>query len=291
MPIIHDEGAVTQRAVPGPALYHVSTMPAEGRVTAMVGVLHGYAEHGARYAHVMDAWAEQGIGSVAIDMRGHGRATGKRGFCSRFDEYLDDAAELARLVGDRARGAPCFLFGHSFGGLVASLSVTESPRSWRGLILSAPFFGLKLHVPPVKEALGRLASRIYPSLGIPSGLAGKDVTHDAARAKAYDEDPLVFQKATARWFTETKKAQARNLSRASTLKMPLYMVFGSADPIANPTSGKEFFDAAGSKDKTWQLEEGLYHECLNEPEWPRITGSIASWTLAHAKDLSQAPTV
>lgn len=115
MTVHHDEGAVTQRAVPGPALYFASAMP-EGTPKAMVGIVPGYADHAARYAHVMDLWAEHGLGSVAIDLRGHGRATGARGYVSRFDEYLDDAAELARLVADWAKGAPLFLLGHSMGG-------------------------------------------------------------------------------------------------------------------------------------------------------------------------------
>src|SRR5262249_23189661 len=154
---------------------------------AMVGILHGYADHGARYTHVMDAWAERGIGTVALDMRGHGRATGARGYCTRFDEYLDDAAELARLVSDRAQGAPSFLFGHSFGGLVSALSVLEAPRSWRGLLLSSPFFGLALEVPRIKVALGEIASRIMPKLGLPAGIKGSDCTHDPVRARMYDE--------------------------------------------------------------------------------------------------------
>ena len=277
----HDEGAVTQRAVPGPALYFMSTLP-EGAPKAMVGVLHGYADHGARYAGVMDAWAEKGIASVALDMRGHGRATGTRGYCARFDEFLDDAAELARLVADRARGAPCFLFGHSFGGLVASLSVLESPRSWRGLVLSSPYFGLALEVPKAKILAGRIASRIVPKLAMPSGLSGADVTHDAKIAKAYDEDPLVFKTATARWFTETTKAQTRALSRASALTMPLYVLFGGADRVAKVTEGRRFFDAAGSQDKEWDERSGLYHEVLNEPGWEKIAAQIGDWILARA---------
>ena len=279
--IRHDEGAVTQRAVPGPALYFTSALP-EGAPKAMVGVLHGYADHGARYAGVMDVWAGKGIASVALDMRGHGRATGTRGYCARFDEFLDDAAELARLVADRARGAPCFLFGHSFGGLVASLSVLESPRSWRGLLLSSPYFGLALEVPKAKIFAGRIASRVAPKLALPTGLKGADVTHDAKKAKAYDDDPLVFKNATARWFTETTKAQARALSRASGLTMPLYVLFGGADPIAKLAEGRRFFDAAGSEDKTWDEKSGLYHEVLNEPAWESVAAAMGDWLLARA---------
>jgi alpha-beta hydrolase superfamily lysophospholipase len=278
MSILHDEGAVTQRAVPGPALYFVSAMPE--RPKAILGLLHGYADHGARYAHVMDHLAERGIGCVALDMRGHGRATGTRGYCSRFDEYLDDAAELARLVSDRARGAPVFLFGHSFGGLVSALSVLEQARSWRALVLSAPYFDLAMQIPAAKRAAGKIAGRLIPKLALPTGIKGSDLTHDDARGRAYEQDPLVFKEARARWFIETRRAQEKVLARAHGLTMPLYVIFGTSDPVAKLTAAKAFFDAAGSKDKTWAPQEGLRHETLNEPEWPGITTKMAEWILA-----------
>lgn len=277
-----DEGIVTRAASrPGPSLYYASAMPTGG-TKAVLAVIHGYADHGARYAHVMGALAEHGIGSVAIDLRGHGRAQGPRGFCTRFEEYLDDARELRQLVDARAKGAPTLLFGHSFGGLVAALSALDHPSPWKGLVLSAPFFGLGLEVPRIKVIAGKIASRVYPKLGLPSGLEGKDMTHDPAKAKDYDSDPLVFKNATARWFTEATAAQQRALASASRLTMPLYMTFGTADKVASLAAAKRFFDAAGSADKTWDPREGLFHEVLNEPSWKDIVDNIARWVLAHA---------
>jgi alpha-beta hydrolase superfamily lysophospholipase len=284
MTIELDEGTVTRAASSsGPSLYYASAMPTGGGgAKAVLAVIHGYADHGARYAHVMGALAEHGIGSVAIDLRGHGRAQGSRGFCTRFDEYLDDARELRSLVDARAKGAPTLLFGHSFGGLVATLSALDSPGSLKGLVLSAPFFGLGLEVPRIKVLAGKIASRVVPKLGLPSGLAGKDMTHDPAKAKDYDADPLVFKNATARWFTEATGAQQRALASASRLTMPLYMTFGTADKVASMPMAKRFFDAAGSADKTWDPREGLFHEVLNEPSWKDTVDNIARWTLAHA---------
>jgi alpha-beta hydrolase superfamily lysophospholipase len=281
MTIELDEGTLGKRAGNGPDLYYASAMPPSG-LKAVLGIIHGYADHGARYRHVMGALAEHGIGSVAIDMRGHGRAAGTRGFCNRFDEFLDDAREVRRLVDERAKGAPLFLFGHSFGGLVATSSILESPGKFRGLVLSAPFFGLALEVPRLKLLGGKVASRLYPKLGLPSGLTGKDMTHDAERARAYDEDPLVFKNATSRWFTETVEAQERAFANASRLTLPLYVAFGTGDKVASMTAAKRFFDAAGSTDKTWDPREGLYHEVLNEPSWKDLAESIARWVIAHA---------
>jgi alpha-beta hydrolase superfamily lysophospholipase len=279
MPIHREESVLTQRAVPGPSLYSVRVRP-EGARKATLGVIHGYADHAGRYGHVQDAWAEMGIGSVAIDLRGHGRAGGLRGYCERFEEFLDDAGELTRLVRTEADGGPCFLMGHSFGGLVATISAIQSPSPWRGLLLSAPFFGLALDVPKAKVLLGKVASRVAPKLGIPSGLFGKDLTHDTARAADYDRDPLVFKKATARWFTETQRAQADVQRRASELRMPLYETFGEKDPVAKFAAGRAFFDAAGSSDKTWNERKGALHEVLNEPDWRELATAMGDWVLA-----------
>lgn len=280
MTIQKEEGALTERAVPGPALFYTAVTPEQPR--AYVGFLHGYADHGARYAHVMQAWAERGIATVALDMRGHGRAEGTRGHCTRFDEYKDDAAELARMVRDRAAGAACFLCGHSFGGLVAASTVLGAPATYRGVLLSAPYFGLGMEVPAAKIALGKLASRIFPKLALPAGIKGTDLTHDPAQAVAYEGDPLVFKKATARWFVEATRAQALALARARELSLPLYVVFGAEDHVAKPAAGKAFFDRAGSPDKTWDERKGLFHEVLHEPEGGAIAGTMAEWMLKRA---------
>jgi alpha-beta hydrolase superfamily lysophospholipase len=274
------KGVVTGRAVPGPALYQITVMPDAPK--AIVGVLHGYADYGERYLDVMRAWADMGIGSVALDMRGHGHAEGARGYCDRFDEFLDDATELLRLTSDAAKGVPQFLFGHSFGGLVAASSVLRDAGDVKGLLLSNPYFELALEVGAPKLFAARAASRLYPKLALPSGLMGKDLTHDKVIAAKYDADPLVFKKATARWFVESTKAQARLFEDAPRLALPLYMLLGSADPVASPKGGRRFHELAGSKDKTLDVREGLYHEVLNEPEWPELAKALGDWVLAHA---------
>jgi alpha-beta hydrolase superfamily lysophospholipase len=274
-----DEGTLARQCTAGPTLYFNSASP-QGPPEAVIAVLHGYADYGGRYAHVLDAWAERGVASVAIDMRGHGHAGGKRGFCEHFSEYLDDVSELTRLVEERAPGVPAFLFGHSFGGLVATLAALDRPGRWRALVLSGPYFGLALHVPRVKLIAGKIASKLAPAFGLPSQLRGADMTHDAARIRAYDHDPLIFKNATARWFSETEAAQARVLKEAPSLRLPLYLVMGMEDRCAKVESARQFFDAAGSTDKTWDGRAGLFHEVLNEPEWRSIADAIADFVLA-----------
>jgi alpha-beta hydrolase superfamily lysophospholipase len=147
--------------------------------------------------------------------------------------------------------------------------------------LSAPYFGLAMKVPRAKLAAGRVASRLAPKLGLPSGLRGSDLTHDPVRVKEHDEDPLVFPHATARWFREAQKAQARALARAGSLTLPLFETFGTSDRVAKLASGRAFFDAAGSRDKTFDERPGLFHEVLNELEWKDVAGAMQKWILGH----------
>ena len=277
----NESGALARKDTRGPALHFFTGAP-EGAPKVAVGLLHGYADYAERYKHVIEAWASKGIATIAIDMRGHGHSEGPRGHCERFEEYLDDAAELTRLVGECAPGVPAVLVGHSFGGLVAASVAIARPSPWKALALSGPFFGVAAQVPKIKQFAGRLASRLVPAFSQPTGIRGSDLTHDAARARAYDEDPLVFKGATARWFTETTAAQDRAIARAPSLTMPLYLVIGADDPVVSVARARAFFDAAGSADKTWNPRDGLLHEVLNETDWRPIADAMSDWILPHA---------
>ena len=97
--------------------------PAAGVRRATVALLHGLAEHAGRYAALASKLNAAGIELLAIDLRGHGGAPGKRARIERFDDYLLDVEALLNAA---ARdGAPLFLMGHSMGGAIAALYAVE----------------------------------------------------------------------------------------------------------------------------------------------------------------------
>src|SRR5258706_6736040 len=104
---------------------HETVWSATGTAKGAVVIVHGYFEHGARYAHVGKAWAARGWNVHGLDFRGHGQSGGLRGFVKRFDEYLDDTD--AALAHARLDGKPLFLVGHSMGALVATEYVLHRP--------------------------------------------------------------------------------------------------------------------------------------------------------------------
>ncbi len=270
-------GVLTRTRTKGPALF-TSTVLGD-KVDAIVGIVPGYADYADRYDHVQRAWAERGIASVAIDLRGHGHAEGPRGACKTYGEYLDDVEELFVKL-DAHAGKPTFLFGHSFGALVAVSSVLAKPNRQKALLLSNPYMRVGLPVPAAKKAAGKIVSAIFPWVGMSAGIRGEHLTHDPKQIASYDTDPLSFKKANARWFVESSHAQDEAFARAKEITLPVYMVLGTADPLV--AGGRELFDAMSSTDKTLDKREGLLHEVLNEPEWPAIASAMADWILKKA---------
>ncbi|HZS39889.1 MAG TPA: alpha/beta hydrolase [Polyangia bacterium] len=266
----------TFAAADGTSLHEMTWTPS-GKPRGAVVLLHGYGEHIARYDETARALSAAGWAVRGADLRGHGESAGRRGFVRRFDEYLDDAALLIGRA--RETAGPLFLLGHSFGGLIATHVALQKKAALDGLILSSPFFRLALAVPAVKIFAGKLFSSLIPTLALPAGLKGADVTRDPELAALYDRDPLNNKNATARWFTETQTAQEQALARASELTLPCLVMHGGGDKVADPRATEELFAGISSKDKTLKIYEGQYHEIFNEPAADRVKtfADVVAW--------------
>lgn len=258
---------------------HRPTAPAKGAIL----LTHGYGEHSDRYLEAIETFNAAGFYVGRYDVRGHGDSEGVRGHVMQFSSYVEDAhavlGALAKEDGFRDQGPP-ILLGHSHGGLISFHVAAGDQGSFRGLLMTSPFFGLALEVPAAKKAAGRLMSRVWPSLSLPSGLQGKDMTHDAELAAKYDRDQKMNKGATARWFTECTAAQARALELAPQLMLPVTVFHGSDDKVASPAASKALFDRIGSATKRYEVVPGQYHELFNEVDRKKWVASFVDAALA-----------
>lgn len=279
-PYSYEEGSITERAAGAPTLSYQLSIPPKAKAGMLL--CHGYGEHGGRYRRFVQRWAHRGIACGVLDLRGHGWSAGVRGHCERFSDYHDDVDDLLAVMREHVSSVPLFGFGHSFGGLIMTTHAISRASIYKGLVLSSPFFGLAANVPAAKKTLGEVASRLYPTLGVPTGLTGADVTHDETIGRLYDHDPLVNKVATARWFTETTAAQKDLLARAAQLKLPVLLVAAGADRVVSTPAARAVFERFSSTDKTFDERVGLFHEVLNEPKvGEEIADQMADWILAH----------
>ncbi len=248
-------------------------------------VHHGFAEHGGRYGHLIDALLPAGFAVATFDARGHGRSGGTRVFVERFDIYLDD---LALVIDDAKRKlpAPLYLFGHSMGGLIAAKFVQQHGLgALSGVILSNPGLVNKVKIPGWKSGLATAASRFAPKLRVPSGLPPEDISRDPAEVRAYDADPLNVKVATARWYTEFLDAQAQTLAKPEALRdVPLLALIGDGDRIIDSQQTLDFLRRVEGRGLTVKTYAGFYHELINEPEADRarVLADITAWLDAHA---------
>ena len=100
----------------------------EGPPARVVQIVHGYAEHGGRYAHVAEALNRSGAIVYADDHLGHGRSDGDRALIVDFEHVVDDLASLMDIATTENPGLPHVLVGHSMGGLLAALLAQRVPE-------------------------------------------------------------------------------------------------------------------------------------------------------------------
>ena len=244
---------------------------------AHVVVLHGYAEHLGRQQHFARALNAAGYSTHLIDCRGHGQSGGKRAHVDKFDDYLSDLDLYLARVREQAKDLPVFLAGHSHGGLIAARYLLDKPDAVRGAIFSSPYFRLKLHVPALKIMAGKLIARFLPALPMSNELKPEQLTRDVEIQQATRADPLYQQIATPGWFNEANAAQETVLRRATEFVTPFLLLTGGADPIADPQGGKDFYEAATSKDKQFKQYDGFLHEIFHEPERELVFKDVAAW--------------
>lgn len=264
-------------AFDGERLFWTSWAPEAGPSRGAVALMHGYGEHSARYDHVAAALCRAGYGVLAIDARGHGRSTGKRGHVDKYDDYVLDYDLLRMHTADRWPSLPVFCMGHSNGGQIVLRYALRDPDGVKGFVVSSPMCGLSMDVPPAKALAGRIMNRVWPSFSIPSGLDPSAVSRIERVVEKYENDPLVFETTTAGWFQEALAAMADTMERAPELTQPFLFVVAGDDKIVDPRATEDLFHRMGSGEREMELYPELYHEVLNERDWEDIARRIIDW--------------
>jgi len=280
----------------GPSRLHCTSCRPATKAWSRLAIVHGYGDHAGRYAHFMQWIGDRGIASAALDLRGHGRSEGKRGFVERWDDYLDDLQAFLNTEARRDESnGPLFILGHSHGGLIAAAAAERGllePFAVRGVILCSPFLVSRLPRRRLKAALARTLNLIAPAMPVASGLADEWMSHDPAMIAQTRDDPLYVRTATARWYLGQARAQREVMSRADKFRLPLLVIVGSDDPIADPAGTERFVARASSTEKQFRLYPGQLHELLRESERDKTFEDLLAWMrrITSEAPASAAPT-
>ncbi len=254
---------------------HVRTWNPPAAAKGTVWLVHGIGEHSGRYDTSARVLASRGFVVHAHDQRGHGLSPGPRGHVRRWAEYGDDLRALLERHADPA--LPLFLFGHSMGGLVVLDLVLRDPGRVRAAVVSAPAVDPAAAHKPLLVWSARLLSLVLPRLRLPLGLDLDSLSRDSAARAAYERDPLVHARTTARWGAEVLSAIQWLHAHRDRLRTPLLLVQGAEDRINSPAGTHRF--AAGLPAALAELRElpGVRHELHTDPEVAPLFTAMGAW--------------
>lgn len=240
---------------------------------AIVCIVHGFGEHGGRYAHVADFFNNNDYAVLAIDNRGHGKSEGKRGHAPSFDSYLDDIDVFLADTKQRLNDVPMFLFGHSMGGnLVLNYAIRRQPTFLRGIIAAGAWIRLAFEPKPIMITMGKLMRSIFPTFTQDAGLDTSALSRDKAVVAAYVNDPLVHSKITAAAGMALTDAAVFLNTYSGAISIPTLMLHGTDDRVISQAASEEFSQRVSNIE--YKKYEGWYHEMHNEPEQLTVLNDI-----------------
>ena len=290
----------------GHGMIHGCRWEPEGQPRAVLQIVHGIAEHAARYDEFATFMAHQGFLVVAEDHMGHGGSIGNSGVPGYFEGgWFKAAADCHRLLSYtrlEQPDIPYILLGHSMGSFLVRTMLMKYPKcgisaailsgtAWmhRGIIntgLAAATVvcktkGDKAH----DKTLNSMMFGSYNRRVERKRTAYDWLTRDASRVDAYISDPLCGFTVTA-GLVRDMLTGLRHIQEPENLEkmkkdMPVLFLSGSDDPVGGYGEGVtrawQEFTKIGMERCDLRLYPLCRHELLNEINRDEVYEYILQW--------------
>lgn len=292
------------KAKDGTLLYTYQWLPTEN-LRALIVVVHGMAEHGARYERLALYLNNSGIGLITYDQRGHGRTLSEKDTPgdignAGWKKIIGDARLIFDSTANHFSEVPVFLMGHSMGAIVALSCMQRFTLPVRGWIRSSPplYEGFLTEIGWIyseiqtslagKASAGVLQTKlsfdVWNSKYKPNRTAFDWISRDEHEVDKYVNDPMCgFTCSAGLWLQLIKGLKStvmrKNLKRIPA-NVPLYMFAGSEDPVVGAKKGfrkQEAVLAAYVENLHTRVYEGGRHEMLNESNRDEVFKDLLSW--------------
>jgi len=261
-------------------IYYQGWLP-DGEVKAVLFIVHGLGEYCGRYTNVVNHFVPLGYAVYGLDHIGHGKSGGDREMLKRFEDYTEPLKTYYKMVTSWQPGKPVFIYGHSLGGLITSFHLLDEQDSFKGAIISAAGVKVPENISGTTVIMGKVLSVLAPKAGI-LGLDTNYLSHDKAVVDTYNADPLVFHgKTPARLAAEMLRAMMRVSAEAGKITLPVFIFHGGGDKIVDPAASIMLNEKISSKDKSFKIYEGDFHEVHNEFDREVMFKNLEEWLAAH----------
>jgi len=277
----------------------------KGRVV----ISHGYGEHGERYRHTAHWLHGLGWSVSSMDHRGFGRSGGIRGDAVGIRAFVDDFAlflrQERRYDADRTGAKPrvvegvpmpplpvCpqVVLGHSFGGLVALLTLLWHADTLDGLILSSPSVAVRSNTRAL-VLLSRVLRWVAPHRPIQLHGDKSQVCSDPVLVQRYEADPLCHRLATAAFGAALEEGRAEILPLGHELDRPILLLESGSDTVVDPDASEPLWSAVRPDLLERHRLPECFHELFHDRHRARAQALVEPWleTLRQAWNPSARP--
>jgi alpha-beta hydrolase superfamily lysophospholipase len=288
-------------------LVHAIVMKPEGTPIGHIHLLHGMAEHIARYEEFAKYLVGKGFIVSGHDHRGHGKTAkmnGSKGHFADengFDRVVQDAYEIIAKLRDEYPSPRFILFGHSMGSFVARRYIQLHGHEVDKAVLSGTGGD-----PGVSRLAGQVAAYLRGKkngFDQPDNFLNKLVfggfnksvhqpktpldwlSTDTEAVEKYLIDPACGIVPTTQFFADLFKGLGEIHKEEEIKKipkdLPILLFSGSEDPVGNNGKGvwevAKQYDNAGMTNVTVMLFEGGRHEMLHEKNRQHVFQDVYDW--------------
>ncbi|KAI5065164.1 hypothetical protein GOP47_0019859 [Adiantum capillus-veneris] len=277
----------------GLQLYTQSWVPLKKPVRAVMFMVHGYGNDTSwTFQNTAMLFTDMGCASFALDLEGHGRSDGLKGYIPDINAVTHDCYShfMSIKLTEGFAHLPCFLYGESMGGAICLLLHFMDRDAWDGAILVAPMCKIsdKMRPPwPVAKFLQVLAKwaptwPIVPTKDFVDKSIKDPIKRELGRnnPQRYAGKPRLGTTATL------LKTTAFLEEHLQDVDMPFLVIHGDADVVTDPSVSRALFENSRSSDKTIRIYEGMMHSLLQgeyDDNVSIILADICSWLDAHIK--------
>lgn len=256
----------------------------EGRSPAIV-VCHGAGEFKENYYELCDYLARRGVGSVALDMRGHGKSSGPR-YHVNIADWVQDIDAALDFLSKHGRVAPQQLggFGLSSGGTAILEAAVVDPRLKALCVLDATvrnsiptalsaFLKTLVFFGKIKRAFTKEDLRIN-LLKLSGGMhlaadpeINRGLVENFEGMAPFRSYP--FPGAAEAFFVDT-------IERVDRIEAPTRVIWGAEDKVDPVETGKLLHDALKCK-KSLEIIEGNGHMGHLDVHRNKVFALTADW--------------
>ena len=288
-------------------LVHAVTWLPEGNPKGHIHLLHGMAEHIARYAEFAQYLAGKGYIVTGHDHRGHGKTAELNGIKGHladedgFDRIVQDAYEVITHLRKKQPSPRFLLFGHSMGSFVARryiqlygsevdvalLSGTGADPGVMGSVgqAAAYFNGKRNGFDQPDSSLNKLVfGRFNKSVDRPK-TPFDWLSRNPKAVEEYLVDPSCGIIPTTKLFSDLfeglGKIHAPDEIRKIPKQLPILLFSGNEDPVGANGKGvwrvAKQYENAGIEQVTVLLFDGGRHEMLHEINRLSVFETVYDW--------------